>query len=122
MSRLAVLPQYFYPKRLLTLYAGFMARNEWGWYTTRLIRNFIRDYKVDMSEAVESDPAAYKTFNDFFTRALKPGKQPGKWCAKVMRNVIANALHLIHEAFDLAEHEVDLVDQPIEITGAAPGW
>ena len=76
MSRLAVLPQYFYPKRLLTLYAGFMARNEWGWYTTRLIRNFIRDYHVDMSEAVESDPAAYKSFNDFFTRALRPEARP----------------------------------------------
>ena len=76
MSRLAVLPQYFYPKRLLTLYAGFMARNEWGWYTTRLIRNFIRDYHVDMNEAVEPDPAAYKSFNEFFTRALKPGMRP----------------------------------------------
>ena len=76
MSRLAVLPQYFYPKRLLTLYAGFMAGNEWGWYTTRLIRNFIRDYDVDMNEAVESDPAAYKSFNEFFTRALKPGMRP----------------------------------------------
>ena len=76
MSRLAVLPQYFYPKRLLTLYAGFMARNEWGWYTTRLIRNFIRDYSVDMSEAVQSDPAAYKSFNEFFTRALKPEARP----------------------------------------------
>ena len=54
-------------------------------------------------------------------RALKPGKQPGERCAKVMRNVIANAPHLIHEAFDLAEHEVDLVDQPIEITGATLG-
>ena len=76
MPSLAVLPQYFYPKRLLTAYAGFMARTAWGAYTTRLIRNFIRDYKVDMSEAVESDPAAYKTFNDFFTRALKPGMRP----------------------------------------------
>ena len=47
MSRLAVLPQYFYPKRLLTLYRGFHgAHREWGWYTTRLIRNFIRDYKT----------------------------------------------------------------------------
>ena len=76
MSRLAVLPQYFYPKRLLTLYAGFMARNEWGWYTTRLIRNFIRDYDVDMNEAVQPDPAAYKSFNDFFTRALRPDARP----------------------------------------------
>jgi phosphatidylserine decarboxylase len=76
MSRLAVLPQYFYPKRLLTAYAGFMARTEWGAYTTRLIRNFIRDYDVDMNEAVEPDPAAYKSFNDFFTRALKEGARP----------------------------------------------
>jgi phosphatidylserine decarboxylase len=76
MSRLAVLPQYFYPKRLLTAYAGFMASHQWGWYTTRLIRNFIRDYDVDMNEAVEPDPAAYKSFNDFFTRALKPGARP----------------------------------------------
>ncbi|MEP6503177.1 MAG: archaetidylserine decarboxylase [Betaproteobacteria bacterium] len=76
MSRRAVLPQYFYPKRLLTNYAGFIARNEWGWYTTRIIRNFIRDYDVDMSEAVQPDPTAYKTFNAFFTRALKPGARP----------------------------------------------
>ena len=76
MSRLAVLPQYFYPKRLLTLYAGFMASTQWGWYTTRLIRNFISDYKVDMNEAAEPDPTAYKSFNDFFTRALKPGARP----------------------------------------------
>ena len=35
MSRLAVLPQYFYPKRLLTLYAGFMARHRVGLRTPR---------------------------------------------------------------------------------------
>jgi phosphatidylserine decarboxylase len=76
MSRLAVLPQYFYPKRLLTNFAGWVAGNEWGWITTRLIRNFIRDYDVDMNEAVQPDPAAYKTFNAFFTRALKPEMRP----------------------------------------------
>jgi phosphatidylserine decarboxylase len=76
MSRLAVLPQYVYPKRLLTHFAGWVAGNEWGWITTRLIRNFIRDYGVDMDEAVQPDPAAYKTFNAFFTRALKPGMRP----------------------------------------------
>ena len=73
MSRLAVLPQYVYPKRLLTNFAGWVAGRERGRITTRLIRNFIRDYGVDMAEALESDPATYKTFNEFFTRALKPG-------------------------------------------------
>jgi phosphatidylserine decarboxylase len=76
MPRLAVLPQYLYPKRLLTNFAGWVAGNEWGWITTRLIRNFIRDYSVDMNEAVQPDPTAYKTFNAFFTRALKPGMRP----------------------------------------------
>jgi phosphatidylserine decarboxylase len=76
MSRLAVLPQYVYPKRLLTNFAGWVAGKERGRLTTRLIRNFIRDYGVDMDEALQSDPAAYKTFNEFFTRALKPGARP----------------------------------------------
>src|SRR3569833_2557191 len=76
MSRLAVLPQYVYPKRLLTNFAGWVAGKERGRITTRLIRNFIRDYGVDMDEALESDPAAYKTFIAFFSRELKPGALP----------------------------------------------
>ncbi|MBC8058251.1 MAG: phosphatidylserine decarboxylase, partial [Rhizobiales bacterium] len=31
---------------------------------------------VDMSEAADPDIASYKSFNDFFTRALKPGARP----------------------------------------------
>jgi phosphatidylserine decarboxylase len=76
MSRLAVLPQYFYPKQLLTNFAGWVAGNEWGRITTRLIRNFVRDYDVNMAEAVQPDITAYKTFNEFFTRALKPEARP----------------------------------------------
>src|SRR5690606_37813727 len=30
----------------------------------------------DMGEAAESDIARYSSFNDFFTRALKPGARP----------------------------------------------
>lgn len=45
-------------------------------FTTSVIRWFVRRFGVDLSEAVESDPAAYATFNQFFTRALKPGIRP----------------------------------------------
>jgi phosphatidylserine decarboxylase len=76
MSRLAVLPQYVYPKQLLTHFAGWVAGNRWGSVTTRLIRNFVRDYDVNMAEAEQPDITAYATFNDFFTRALKPGARP----------------------------------------------
>jgi phosphatidylserine decarboxylase len=38
-----------------------------------LIDTVTRKFGVDLSEAAESDPTAYPTFNAFFTRALKPG-------------------------------------------------
>ena len=75
-DRLAVLPQYLYPKRALTVFGGFVASHRWGWITTRIIRRFIRKYQVAMDEALVSDPAQFATFNDFFTRALKPGARP----------------------------------------------
>ncbi|MEO7007972.1 MAG: archaetidylserine decarboxylase, partial [Caldimonas sp.] len=75
-ERSRVLLQYALPKRALTAFAGTVASASRGARTTRLIRWFIRKYGVDMSEAAEPDPAAYATFNDFFTRALKPGARP----------------------------------------------
>jgi phosphatidylserine decarboxylase len=75
-DRMAVLPQYFLPKQALTLLAGEIARARGGALTTRLIRWFIDRYRVNMTEAANPDPAAYATFNDFFTRALAPGARP----------------------------------------------
>jgi phosphatidylserine decarboxylase len=75
-DRLAVLPQYVLPKRALTAYAGMMGRARLGAWTTRTIRNFIRRYGVDMQEAANPNPASYPSFNEFFTRALKPGARP----------------------------------------------
>ena len=75
-DRLAVLPQYLLPKQALTRLAGAIAAAEAGPTTTALIRHFIRRYGVDMDEAADPDPAAYPSFNAFFTRALKPGVRP----------------------------------------------
>jgi phosphatidylserine decarboxylase len=75
-DRMAVLPQYLLPKQALTLFAGEVARARAGVLTTRLIRWFIDRYRVNMAEAANPDPAAYATFNDFFTRALAPGARP----------------------------------------------
>ena len=75
-DRLKVLPQYLLPKQALTRYAGWRASREWGARTTRLIGGFVAKYGVDMSEAADPDIASYKSFNAFFTRALKPGARP----------------------------------------------
>ena len=75
-DRRKVLPQYLLPKRGLTAFAGRVASRERGATTTRLVRWFVRKYGVDMSEAAEPDIAAYASFNDFFTRALREGARP----------------------------------------------
>lgn len=75
-DRLAVLPQYLLPKQLLTTLAGRFAGARAGALTTRVIGNFVARYGVDMSEAADPDIAHYPSFNEFFTRALKPGVRP----------------------------------------------
>ncbi|HEY9067886.1 MAG TPA: archaetidylserine decarboxylase [Burkholderiaceae bacterium] len=75
-DRLKVLPQYLLPKQALTSLAGRVAKRQGGVSTTNLIRRFVARYGVAMDEAAEPDIAAYASFNDFFTRALKPGLRP----------------------------------------------
>ena len=75
-DRLPVLPQYILPKQALTSFAGWVAGKERGSVTTWIIRRFVAKYGVNMAEALDSDIASYASFNDFFTRALKPGARP----------------------------------------------
>lgn len=76
MSSLHILSQKLLPKQALTRLAGLGARHEGGALTTWVIRRFIDHYRVDMQEAAEPDPAAYRSFNEFFTRALREGARP----------------------------------------------
>ena len=41
-----------------------------------VLRWFIRHFGVDMSEAVESNPTKFKSFNAFFTREIRPELRP----------------------------------------------
>lgn len=72
-DRLRVLPQYLLPKQALTQVMGRLAGLQAGALTTAAVRAFVRRYGVDMAEAAQSDPAAYPSFNDFFTRPLRAG-------------------------------------------------
>ncbi|MFM6995687.1 MAG: archaetidylserine decarboxylase [Limnohabitans sp.] len=75
-ERMAVWPQYLLPKQALTALAGRLARAQGGALTTWAIERFVARYQVQMAEAADPSPAAYASFNDFFTRALRPGARP----------------------------------------------
>ncbi|HSC47198.1 MAG TPA: archaetidylserine decarboxylase [Gammaproteobacteria bacterium] len=68
--------QYPLPHHLISRLTGRLTRVRQTAFKDWMIRSFIRRFGVDMSEAAESDPAAYPTFNAFFTRALRAGARP----------------------------------------------
>lgn len=76
LNRLKVLPQYVLPKQLLTHLAGRFASQARGNTTTSVVRWFVKKYQVNMTEALNPNINSYATFNDFFTRALKPEARP----------------------------------------------
>ena len=64
------------PHHLLSRVMFAATRVEWPPFKDRLIRWVARHYRIDMNEAVESQPDRYPCFNAFFTRALKSEARP----------------------------------------------
>ena len=76
IDKIKVNSQYILPKHLLSRLVGKLAAAELGRVTEFLISNFIKYYKVDLSDATIHDIKKFKTFNAFFTRALKKTARP----------------------------------------------
>jgi phosphatidylserine decarboxylase len=76
MSRLFVWFQYVLPQHGLSRLVLAATRVRARWFKNLLIRGFLKLYPIEMSEAAESDPYRYGSFNEFFTRALKDGARP----------------------------------------------
>ena len=68
------LPQYLYPKRLLSALMFRATRIRFAPWKNWQIRWFIRRYGVDMDIAAQAD--GYADFNSFFTRALVSSARP----------------------------------------------
>ncbi len=68
--------QEWVPQKALTRMAGKLAASEKPWLKQQMINRFIARYGVNMQEALHEDPAHYRSFNEFFTRALKPHVRP----------------------------------------------
>lgn len=68
--------QHITPQKTLSRLIGRLAECENNWVKNTFISQFVKKYQVDMSQAIESDPLTYRTFNDFFTRAIRPELRP----------------------------------------------
>ncbi len=68
--------QYLIPQHGLSRAAGWLANTSISWIKNPFTQWFVRRYQVNMSEALNEDPCSYTSFNDFFTRALKPEARP----------------------------------------------
>ncbi len=66
--------QYVLPKHAVTALIYALARSRP--LAQFLIGGFSKLYTIDFAEAAEPDPRGYATFNEFFTRALRPGARP----------------------------------------------
>ena len=75
-ERFEVFLQYLLPKQALTEFGSHIASMRGGAVTTGIIRWFVGKYGVNMAEAANPDITSYPSFNEFFTRALKPGARP----------------------------------------------
>ena len=76
MSSVFIGFQHLVPQHLLSRGVGYLAASENKFIKNTFIKNFYANYDINMAEAAEENPLAYKSFNDFFTRALKPGARP----------------------------------------------
>ncbi|BFI95884.1 MAG: archaetidylserine decarboxylase [Rhodanobacter sp.] len=65
--------QYALPHRFLSRLVYWGTRWTFAPWKNWLIATIVRNYDVDMAEAVQPDPLSYQHFNAFFTRKLKPG-------------------------------------------------
>lgn len=67
--------QHIAPQHALSRLAGLLAESTSPWLRDALIRRFVAAFDVDMSQAARGI-GEFASFNDFFTRELKPGARP----------------------------------------------
>lgn len=89
-----------------------------------LIRAFVRGYRLDLAEAVQSDPLAFASFNDFFTRALKPSARPIAPQPDVLASPVDGTVSQAGPiaAGRLLQAKGRYYDLDTLLSGAAPRW
>ncbi len=75
-DRLFVAMQHILPQHFLSRLVLRLARVRLRPVKNLMIRNFVRSFRPNMSEAAQPNPLLYPSFNAFFTRSLCHGARP----------------------------------------------
>ncbi|MDH5377019.1 MAG: archaetidylserine decarboxylase [Gammaproteobacteria bacterium] len=75
-DKIITLPQYFLPHHPLSRIMHKLTRSKVKWWKQLFIDQIVKSYGVDMSLAVRESTKDYDSFNEFFTRTLKPEARP----------------------------------------------
>jgi phosphatidylserine decarboxylase len=119
MKSLFIIFQYLAPQHLLSRLVGRLANANTVWLKNTCIRKFIKRYGVNMEEALHADPDNYTSFNNFFTRALKPGTRP---IAEPMDAMVSPADGVISASGDIcADRLIQAKDKTFSLTALLGG-
>lgn len=86
------LPQYCLPQHSLSRLMHKICRCQQPWFKNRIISTIIKQYKVDMTEAVQPDINHYEHFNAFFTRRIKAEARPIAYGSDVLVSPVDGCL------------------------------
>lgn len=100
LDKFKIAMQFAMPKHFISRMVGKLAAAKAGGLTTALIKLFIKQYKIDMTEAKYPDPAHYKTFNEFFTRPLKEGIRPLAEESDIIAHPVDGAISQLGDVVD----------------------
>lgn len=75
-DRVKAVIQQLLPTRAISYLTNRIAHTRIAWIKNPLNRIFCSIYKLDLEQAETSDPTAYASFNELFTRALRPSARP----------------------------------------------
>ena len=92
MSNLFSSFQKVLPQHGLSRLVGTLAKSKHPFVSKTFITQFAKAYDISLAEAERKSLSDYKSFNDFFTRALEPGVRPMPSDARTLASPVDGAV------------------------------
>jgi phosphatidylserine decarboxylase len=124
MSSFGVRLQYLLPHHLLSRCVLKLTRIRNRPVKNTITRLFMAGFKPDLSDAVEADPYAYASFNEFFTRALRADARPLAGGASTLVSPVDGTMSQLGplRRHELLQAKGRYYTVEALLAGAAPRW